>query len=94
VNPIVQELRQGQALPKQDLLSVLLTVPDEDGELMTDDVIKDNLMLVVAASYETTSKTMAIALKYLAENPSILEQVLKGESGCKIFNSLASLEYQ
>jgi len=55
-------------------------VPDEDGEFMVDHVIQDNLLFVVAGGYETSSNTMAIALKYLAENPSILEQVLKGEA--------------
>lgn len=78
-------------MPNQDLLSVFLTVPDEDGELMTDEVIKDNLLFVVAAGYETSSNTMAVALKYLAENPSILTQVLQGEDvHRKLFRSTFS----
>jgi cytochrome P450 len=76
---VVQELREGRALPKQDLLSVFLTMPDEDGKFMADDVIKDNLLFVVTGGYETSSNTMANTLKFLAENPSILAEVLKGE---------------
>lgn len=85
---MLQELRQGRALPNQDLLSVFLTTPYENGEFMADNVIKDNLLFVVAGGYETSSNTMAIALKYLAENPPILAQVLKGEPSSLVCGKL------
>ena len=63
----------------QDLLSVFLTVPYEGGQFMTGEVIKDNILFVFAAGFETSSNTMANTLKFLAETPSILAEVRKGK---------------
>lgn len=45
---------------------------DEDGELMIDEVIKDNFLFVVVVGYEIFSNMMVVVFKYLVENFFIL----------------------
>lgn len=72
-----QDLKDGKVSGTQDMLSVLLTTPNEDGILMSEDDIKDNIVLMVFAGHDTSSITMALVLKYLFLNPECLEQVVQ-----------------
>jgi len=69
-------LVDGRASPEQDLLSFLLS-SDEQGESLTEDEIKDNILLLLYAGHDTTSSTLTVLLKILAENPDCYEGVLR-----------------
>lgn len=70
-------LREGKASTYQDLLSFLLSNVDEKGESLTDDEIKDNFVLLLFAGHDTSSSTLSVLLKFLAENPHCYQQVFK-----------------
>ncbi|KAL2487735.1 Cytochrome [Forsythia ovata] len=70
-------LEQKTSLPSQDLLSHLLSYPDENGKFMSESVIINNIVLLLFSGYDTTSAASTILMKYLAEFPEIYENVLK-----------------
>ncbi|CAA2957175.1 beta-amyrin 28-oxidase-like isoform X2 [Olea europaea subsp. europaea] len=72
-------LEQKTAAPSQDLLSHLLSSPDENGKFMSESVIVNNIVLLLFAGYDTSSAALTILMKYLAELPEIYEKVLKGQ---------------
>jgi len=49
----------------KDVLSLLLTAHDEAGQLMTDEEIRDELMTLVMAGYETTT---TFGMGYILDN--------------------------
>jgi cytochrome P450 len=56
------EIRSRRALPRgEDILSLLLDARDEDGELMSDDELVDELRTLLIGGYETTAIAMAWA---------------------------------
>ncbi|XP_024362776.1 cytochrome P450 716B1 [Physcomitrium patens] len=72
-----QEMKEGRVPPQQDLMSVLLNTLNEDGTPMSDDQIKDNMLLFVFAGHDTSSSALAGLLKYLSLNPECLKKVLE-----------------
>jgi cytochrome P450 len=52
-----------------DLLDMLLTADNPDGTPMSDEQIRDNLMSIILAGYETTTGQLAWAFQLLAHNP-------------------------
>lgn len=72
-------LEQKTAVPSQDLLSHLLSSPDENGKFMSESVIVNNIVLLLFAGCDTSSAALTILMKYLAELPEIYEKVLKGQ---------------
>jgi len=70
-------LEAGNASPEQDLLSFLLSNVDEQGESLTDNEIQDNILLLLYAGHDTSSSTLTVLLKFLAENPHCYEEVLR-----------------
>ncbi|XP_024538283.1 cytochrome P450 716B1 [Selaginella moellendorffii] len=63
------ELETGQAWPQQDFLSVLLTTKGEDGEPMTEEEIKQNILMLVMSAHDTTVSSLMSSMKYIGENP-------------------------
>lgn len=74
----MQDLKSGKASVSEDLLSVLLTTPNENGTFMSVDDIKDNILLMLFAGHDTSSITMALVLKYLYLHPEFLKEVIQG----------------
>jgi cytochrome P450 len=64
--------------PRDDVLSLLVHARDEDGEPMSDEEIRDQLLLLVAAGYETTAISLAWALYALHQPDSseVLDRLL------------------
>jgi hypothetical protein len=52
--------------------------PHNQGDLITDEEIKDNILVLLFAGHDTTSITIAAILKYLSLNPHCLHEVVKG----------------
>ncbi|KAH9300639.1 hypothetical protein KI387_012222, partial [Taxus chinensis] len=61
----------------QDLLSFLLCNGDENGNTLSDDDIKVNIMLLLMAGYDTTVVTLVFLVKQLYLNPHCYRQVLQ-----------------
>jgi cytochrome P450 len=64
-------LAERRANPTPDVLTALLQ-PTVDGDLLTDDQLKNFFTLMVAAGNDTTRYSMAAGLKALAERPALL----------------------
>ncbi|EOA16592.1 hypothetical protein CARUB_v10004758mg [Capsella rubella] len=69
---ILSERRQNGS-SDNDLLGSFM----EDKEELTDEQIADNIIGVIFAARDTTASVMTWILKYLAENPNVLEAVTK-----------------
>lgn len=57
--------------PHDDILSILLSARDEQGEGLTDNEIRDELMTVLAAGVETPASGLTWALYLLSQHPEI-----------------------
>ncbi|WP_394823172.1 cytochrome P450 [Pendulispora albinea] len=82
-----------------DVLSLLIEARDENGEPLTDDELRDELVTLIAAGYETTADALAWAFEQLLVNPPILERATQevhdtvGPGGVLLPEHLGRLEY-
>lgn len=53
----------------------MLNSKDKKGEALTDDQIADNILGVLFAAQDTTASVMTWILKYLHDEPKLLEAV-------------------
>jgi cytochrome P450 len=60
---------------RDDVLSLLLQATDEDGQPMTDQELRDELVTVIGAGHETTATALAWAFERLLRNPEVLERL-------------------
>ncbi len=58
-----------------DVLSLLLEAEDEDGEPMSDEELRDELVTVLAAGHETTATGLAWAMERLLRSPRALARL-------------------
>jgi cytochrome P450 len=61
---------------RRDILSLLLLARTEEGEELTDDEIRDELITLVLAGHETTANSLAWAWERLLRNPAAHERLL------------------
>lgn len=57
--------------PRDDLLAMLLTGTDEDGETMSEKLVRDEMMTFLFAGHETTATALTFTWYLLAQNPDI-----------------------
>jgi tetraprenyl-beta-curcumene synthase len=70
---LIRERREsGRVGPPQDVLDMLLRAQNPNGSPMTRQQIRDGLMSVILAGYETTTGQVSWAFQLLAHNPSVL----------------------
>ncbi|XP_073051540.1 abscisic acid 8'-hydroxylase CYP707A1-like isoform X1 [Primulina eburnea] len=76
LNSITRE-RKEKNLPDEgkDLLSCLLNSKNESCETLSEDQIADNIIGVLFAAQDTTASSLTWVIKYLHDNPKILEAV-------------------
>nr|AED99877.1 cytochrome P450 [Panax notoginseng] len=72
VGEIICERKEKRSLEK-DLLGCLLNFKDEKGEILNEDQIADNIIGVLFAAQDTTASAMTWILKYLYDNPKLVE---------------------
>nr|XP_043626194.1 beta-amyrin 6-beta-monooxygenase-like [Erigeron canadensis] len=72
-----KELTENKEIERHDVLSRMLLVTNEEGRLMSEKEISNNIIGLLVASYETSSVAITFVLKHLAEHPHIYEQVYK-----------------
>ncbi|MGL5874002.1 MAG: cytochrome P450 [Xenococcaceae cyanobacterium] len=68
--------RQQERSSRFDILSLLMEAKYEDGEGMSDDELRDNLLTLLNAGHETTSTAIAWALYWIHQQPKVYEKVL------------------
>ncbi|CAJ1972690.1 unnamed protein product [Sphenostylis stenocarpa] len=67
--------RKEKKLVERDLLSCLLNWKGEGGQELSDDQIADNIIGVLFAAQDTTASAMTWVVKYLHDEPKLLESV-------------------
>ncbi|CAM6037135.1 unnamed protein product, partial [Sphagnum compactum] len=72
-----KDMEEGKISPRQDLLSILINTPDDQGHLVSNEEIKDNILLLLSAGHDTTCSTLAFVIKYLFLNPHCLQVVIR-----------------
>ena len=80
----------------EDILSLMLSVRDEDGKPMRDDQIRDELMTMLFAGHETTASSLAWAfywLYYLPEVRQKLRSELSSLDDNTDYNTIIKLPY-
>jgi cytochrome P450 family 135 len=73
---IARRRAQSDLESRADILSLLLSACDEEGQAMTDDELRDELVTLLLAGHETTSTSVAWAVERLARHPQKLARLL------------------
>jgi cytochrome P450 len=75
-------LARGEGLDEPDVLTMLLQARHEDGSLMEDQELRDELMTALVAGHETTASQLSFAFVHLARAPEVVERLrAEAESG-------------
>jgi cytochrome P450 family 135 len=61
---------------RTDILSLLMQARDEDGEAMSDEELRDELVTLLLAGHETTATSVAWAIERLVRHPDKLERLV------------------
>ena len=73
------ERRRGQEdlAERRDILSLLMQARDEDGQAMSDEELRDELVTLLLAGHETTATSVAWAVERLVRHPDKLERLVQ-----------------
>jgi hypothetical protein len=67
--------------PQDDLTSAMLTVTDDDGQpLLSNDAVLAHMVSMTAAGTDTTANLIGNTVRYLTQNPAVLEEVRADET--------------
>ena len=66
---LAQRRAQQDLAERTDILSLLMQARDEDGQPMTDDELRDELVTLLLAGHETTATSVAWAIERLVRHP-------------------------
>jgi cytochrome P450 len=66
---------------RTDVFSLLLAARDENGEPLTDEELRDELMTLLVAGHETTATAMAWTLERVVRHPEVLERLREEPDG-------------
>jgi cytochrome P450 len=72
---IAERRAEGGATGRTDVLSLLLEARDEDGQPLTDQELRDELLGLVLAGHETTANSLAWIFERLLRNPGPYERL-------------------
>ena len=76
---IYQEIGERRSQPnpeRTDILSLLISARDEDGQSMSDRELRDELMTLLLAGHIITASTMTWALYWIHKKPEVLQHLL------------------
>ena len=75
----ISRRRSGQEFQQDFLGSLVMKHSKEDGEedenKLTDKQLKDNILTLLVAGHDTTTAALTWLIKFLGENPIVLEQL-------------------
>lgn len=69
------EERRGQDEDRGDLISMLMAARDDDGEPMTSQQLRDEVLTMLLAGYETSALTMTWAFYALSQQPELQDRI-------------------
>jgi cytochrome P450 len=76
---IYDEIARRRSAPdleeREDVLSLLLLARYEDGDAMSDEEVRDDLVTLLLAGYATTAATLAWTFDLLLRHPGVLERL-------------------
>ena len=72
----IQERRDQPDSSRSDILSLLMSARDQNGEPMTDIELHDELMTLLVAGHETTASALSWALYWIHHLPEVHEKLL------------------
>jgi cytochrome P450 len=72
----IQERRQQADASRSDILSMLMSARDENGQTMSDVELRDQLVSLLLLGYETTAAILAWAFYWIHSRASVLEKLL------------------
>ncbi|KAF3446655.1 hypothetical protein FNV43_RR11835 [Rhamnella rubrinervis] len=78
--------RKEKRLLEKDLLGCLLNSKDEKGQVLSDEQMADNIIGVFFAAQDTTASVMTWIVKYLHDDPKLLEAVKAEQREIRKFN--------
>ncbi|MEH1834976.1 MAG: cytochrome P450 [Nostoc sp.] len=73
----ISERREQNDSDRIDILSMLMSATDEAGQPMTNQELRDQLMTLMVAGYETTATAMAWGLYWIHQKPLVREKLLQ-----------------
>ena len=98
VESIITERQAHPDVERHDLLTLLLNTKDEDGQSVSREFIRDNILTLFFAGHETTANTLTWAFYFLDRNPAVrtelqreVDTVLAGRT--PTLNDLKQLPY-
>ncbi|HEY9629444.1 MAG TPA: cytochrome P450 [Coleofasciculaceae cyanobacterium] len=72
----IEERRTQESEARTDVLSLMMAARDEQGQAMTDDELRDELLTILFAGHETTATTLAWAFYQIHQRPEVREKLL------------------
>jgi cytochrome P450 len=78
---VIRERRAGDLEGRNDILSLLLQATTEDGEQLSDQELRNELMTLVLAGHETTANSLAWAWERLVRWPEAHERLVDAVRG-------------
>ncbi|WP_413171987.1 cytochrome P450 [Anabaena azotica] len=72
----IQERRDNPDSSRTDILSLMMSAQDENGEGMTDIELRDELMTLLLAGHETTASALTWALYWIHNLPTVREKLI------------------
>ena len=73
----IKELRENPDPSRTDILSLMMAARYEDGESMTDEELRDELITLLVAGHETTATTLTWAFYWIHHLPEVREKLLQ-----------------
>ncbi|XP_042019332.1 cytochrome P450 87A3-like [Salvia splendens] len=72
---MLEERRQRPRQTQSDFFDYVLKEVERKDTMLTEDIALDLMFVMLFASYETTSVALTLAIKYLSDHPSFLQQL-------------------
>lgn len=73
----IQERRDNSQYLGDDILSLMMTAQDEEGQSMTDQELRDEMMTLLFAGHETTATAIAWAMYWIHHLPDVGQKLQK-----------------
>jgi cytochrome P450 family 110 len=73
----INQRRSQTNAPADDILSLLLSARDDDGQPMNDIELRDELMTMLFAGHETTATALAWAFYWIHRQPEVCEKLMQ-----------------
>jgi cytochrome P450 family 110 len=87
------EERKGMGEHGSDMMELILSATDEDGNSLGDDALREQLRTMLAAGHETTSTSLAWALYHIHRDESIRSRVVEELADAATPWEIAALPY-